>query len=48
MELLTEKTLSSIQLHLSLGDAVRRIFEAVAGGVILSSTFFFYLTCIKI
>lgn len=47
MELLTEKSISSIYpLQLSPGDAVRRIFEAVAGGVVLSSTFIYILNII--
>lgn len=37
MELLTEKTLVSISIPLGPGDAVRRIFETIAGGVILHS-----------
>ncbi|KAI1709057.1 DZF domain-containing protein [Ditylenchus destructor] len=36
MELLTEKTLGSFPAHLSPGDALRRIFEAIAGGIILN------------
>lgn len=39
MELLTEKTLISIAIPLSVGDAVRRIFETIAGGIILHSMF---------
>jgi zinc finger RNA-binding protein len=37
MELLVEKTLSSIQVPLSPGDAVRRVFEVIASGVILTT-----------
>ncbi|XP_022250581.1 zinc finger RNA-binding protein-like [Limulus polyphemus] len=35
MELLVEKVLSSSQLPLSSGDALRRVFEAVSGGILL-------------
>ncbi|XP_076331908.1 zinc finger RNA-binding protein-like isoform X2 [Tachypleus tridentatus] len=35
LELLVEKVLSSSQLPLSSGDALRRVFEAVSGGILL-------------
>ena len=37
MELLVEKVISSVpgQLQLSPGDALRRVMEAVAGGILL-------------
>ena len=37
-ELLVEKVLSSCLAPLSVGDALRRFFEAVASGVLLKST----------
>lgn len=40
-ELLVEKVLSSCLAPLSVGDALRRFFEAVASGVLLKSTSFF-------
>lgn len=36
-ELLVEKVLSSLGAPLSPGDAVRRVFEAVASGILFSS-----------
>jgi zinc finger RNA-binding protein len=35
MELIVEKALASVGLPLSPGDAIRRVFEAVAGGILL-------------
>lgn len=37
IELLVEKVLSSLGAPLSPGDAVRRVFEAVASGILFSS-----------
>lgn len=36
MELLTEKTIGTIPAQLSPGDAVRRVFEAISGGILLN------------
>lgn len=38
LELIVEKTLASVGLPLSPGDALRRIFEAIAGGAILNGS----------
>ena len=37
IELLVEKTLASVAMPLSPGDAVRRFFEVISSGFILSS-----------
>lgn len=42
MELLVEKVLSSSGQLLSLGDALRRVFEAIASGILLPGNFFFF------
>lgn len=42
MELLVEKVLSSSGQLLSLGDALRRVFEAIASGILLPGKTFFF------
>ena len=38
LELIVEKSLASVGLPLSPGDALRRVFEAISGGCVLSNS----------
>jgi len=47
MELLAERTLSSVPVALSPGEAVKRVFEVVAGGLIINKNFTMIDPCEK-